>query len=289
MHAFDLFQIFYKIFERFGIVEFDEPAIKLFNQGMLHGSDGFVMAKSRGNVVLPEEVSEKYGIDTARFFLMSIASPDKDIQWSENGIEGSLRFVNKIISHFRKIKFGKADAKIESKMNKSIKEITDDIENFRYNLALIKIRDLFERISSRQIGKKEAEIFLKLLHPFCPHITEELWEKIGNKNFISLEKWPESDESKINMELEKEDELIEKLINDINNIVKIVKEKGKLVSKLYIYAVPNEKKVYANDLDEIEKRVGMKVSIFSVSDKDKHDPEKKSTKAKPGKPGIYLE
>jgi leucyl-tRNA synthetase len=283
------FRFYTKFLRDLGLLDFDEPAQKLFHQGMLHGSDGFVMAKSRGNVVLPEKVSEKYGIDTARLFLMSIASPDKDIAWSENGIEGSLRFINKVIDYFSRIKFGKADAKMESKVNKSIKDISNEIENFRYNLAIVKIRGLFDKLSDKQISKKEAEIFLKILHPFCPHITEELWEKIGNKGFISIQKWPESDESKINSEFEKEDEIIEKAINDINNVIKIMKEKEKPVSKLYLYIMPNEKKTYIDNLDEIEKRTGMKTKIFLVSDKEKHDPEKKSSKAKPGKPGIYLE
>lgn len=283
------FRFYTKFLRDLGLLDFDEPARKLFHQGMLHGSDGFVMAKSRGNVVLPEKVSEKYGIDTARLFLMSIASPDKDIAWSENGIEGSLRFINKVIDYFSRIKSGKADARIESKINKSIRDISNDIENFRYNLAIVKIRGLFDKLSDKQISKKEAEIFLKLLHPFCPHITEELWEKIGNKGFISLQKWPEADESKINSEFEKEDEIIEKAISDVNNIIKIMKEKEKSVSKLYLYIMPNEKKTYTDNLDEIEKRTGMKTNIFSVSDREKHDPEKKSSKAKPGKPGIYLE
>ena len=75
----------------------------------------------------------------------------------------------------------------------------------------------------------------------------------------------------------------------MNNVLKIVKDKGKEAKKLYLYTIPNEKKIYENNLDEIGKRTGLKVKIFGVNDKDKHDPEKKSMKAKPGKPGIYIE
>jgi len=90
------------------LLNIDEPAKKLFNQGMLHGQDGVVMSKSRGNIVLPEEISKKYGIDTARLFLVSVASPDKDVQWSEHGIEGSSRFIKKIIEYFSGISIGKS-------------------------------------------------------------------------------------------------------------------------------------------------------------------------------------
>jgi leucyl-tRNA synthetase len=92
-------RFFMKALKDLKLVKEKEPFKKLFNQGMLHGEDGFVMSKSRGNVVLPEEISKKYGIDTARFFLVSIASPDKDIEWSKKGIEGSFRFINKVMNY----------------------------------------------------------------------------------------------------------------------------------------------------------------------------------------------
>src|SRR3990167_3155853 len=158
-------RFFVKALRDLGFLKFDEPFLRLFNQGMLHGSDGYVMSKSRGNVVLPEEVSKEYGIDTARLFLVSIASPDKDIQWSENGIEGSFRFVQRVMDYFMqfKAKTGKADGRMESKLNKSVKDITEDIEKFRYNLAVIKLRELYDKISEKGMSKKEAEVFLKLL------------------------------------------------------------------------------------------------------------------------------
>ncbi len=270
---------FYTKFLRdLGLLKFDEPATKLFNQGMLHGDDGAVMSKSRGNVVLPEEVSEKYGIDTARLFLVSMANPDKDIEWSDNGIQGSMRFVNKVIEYFSDFKAGKSNQRTESKVNKTVKEVTGDIENFRYNLAIIKLRRLFDSFS--EVGKKDAEAFLKLLNPFCPHITEELWSKIGGKEFLSLEKWPKADEKKINEKFEKEDKAIEKLKDDIHNIKRIMESKGEKKEKVYVYVLPNELGLYKNTEG---------VEVFAVNDKKKYDPEKKAGKARPGKPAIYLE
>ncbi|UCG95317.1 MAG: leucine--tRNA ligase [archaeon] len=216
------FRFYTKFLRDIGLLNFDEPAFNLFNQGMLHGDDGFVMSKSRGNVVLPSQVSEEYGIDTARLFLVSVASPDKDVVWSEKGIEGSLRFIKRIWTCFEKIKTTKADKITESKANKTVKEVTECIEDFRYNLAIIKLREFLKIIESKdKVAKGSAEIFLKLLHPFCPHIAEELWEKIGNKQFISTEKWPEFDESKIDLEAEMGEKLVKNILDDIDEIKKI--------------------------------------------------------------------
>ncbi|MEE9525309.1 MAG: leucine--tRNA ligase [Candidatus Woesearchaeota archaeon] len=202
-------------------VNFDEPFTKLFNQGMLHGDDGHVMSKSRGNVVLPEEVGDKYGIDTARFFLMSIASPDKDLEWSDQGIEGSARFMKRLFAYFDSVKIGKSSKKVESKLNKAIKGVTEDIEEFRYNLAIIKIRELFDALEE-EVSKKTLENFLKLLHPFCPHFTEEFWEKIGNKPFITLAGWPKYDESKIDLKAEEIEKFIEGVVGDVRRVLKLV-------------------------------------------------------------------
>ncbi len=280
---------FYTKFLRdLGLIEFDEPAVKLFHQGMLKGEGGIKMSKSKGNVVNPETVSEKYGIDTARYFLLSLASPDKDRDWSEAGIQGSMKFVNKIWEYFENVKIGKSDAKIESKLNKIIKEVTNQIEEFKYNLAVIKIRELFNSLPE-ETSKDVLEKSLKLLSPFCPHIAEELWEKIGNKGFISLSEWPKVDEKKIDAKLEQSEQAVDKLVSDIIQVVKIVKEKGKDTSKAFVYVMPQEKTNFVENLEEIKKRVGIEVDIFAVNDKDKYDPEEKAKKAKPGKPGIYLE
>ena len=259
-----------------GYVNYDEPFTKLFNQGMLHGEDGEKMSKSKGNVILPEIVSKKYGIDTARFFLMSLAAPDKPRDWSDKGVQGSLKFINKIMGYFDKVKIGKSGERIESKLNKTIKEVTEQIENFKYNLAVIKIRELFNSLGGEE-SKDVLEKSLKLLHVFCPHITEELWAKLGNKKFISLEKWPVCDAKKINEKFEKEDEVVGKLKADIVQVKKLT---GKEDAKVYVYVLPNELELYSG----VEN-----VSIFAVNDKKKYDPENKSKKVKPGRPGIYLE
>ncbi len=282
------FRFYTKFLRDLGLLNIGEPALKLFNQGMLH-KDGVVMSKSKGNVVLPEEVSEKYGIDSARLFLVSLASPDKDIEWSEQGIQGSLRFVNKIIEYFENAKISKSSNKIESKINQAIKEITEDIENFKYNLAVIKLRAVFEAIEQeKEISKKDAEVFLKLLSPFCPHIAEELWSKLGNKQFISLADWPVADEKKIDKKFEIQDTAVEKLKEDINNILKILENRNELKEKkkIRIFTIPNELDIYKEAKEELKKTFNMPVEILSIKDAEKTE---KIIKAKPGKPGISIE
>ena len=280
-------RFFTKALRDLGFLSFDEPFKKLFNQGMVHGEDGFVMSKSRGNVVDPLVISDKYGADALRLFLVSMASPDKDFAWSSTGIEGSARFVLRIINYFKNTKIGKSSKKVEHKVNLAIREISKEVENLRYNFAVIHLRSLFESLEE-EISKKDLESVIKLITPFCPHIAEEIWEMLGNKGFISLEKWPELDESKINDKLEESERAIDKSIGDILNVLRIVKDKqGKVAEKIYLYVLPNEKEEYNEAI--LNKRIGKKVIVFAVNDKNKYDPEGKSAKAKPGKPGIFVE
>ena len=282
-------RFFTKALRDLGYLNFDEPFTRLFNQGMLHGADGEKMSKSRGNVINPDEVSKKYGMDTARFFLLSLATPEKDRDWSEEGIQGSLKLIRNIFNKFETIKIGKSNPKTISKLNKIIKEVTNQIESFKYNLAIIKIRELFNSFGEEE-SKDALEKSLKLLHPFCPHITEELWEKIGGKGFISLAKWPEADESKIDENLEKQEEMIKKIVSDIINIKNLTGDKNPCV---YIYAVPQDFPIIKENENVISNLSGSAVSSYSVTDplvkSGEKDPQRKAKKAKLGRPGIYLE
>ncbi len=284
-------RFFTKFLRDSGFLDFDEPFKKLFGQGLISGEDGYVMSKSRGNVIDPLEISRKYSIDSLRMFLVSVASLDKNFSWSSDGFESIHKFIIKIMEYFENIAFLKdnlTDSKTEHKIHKSLKEITGNLENFQYNSAIIKIRELFNYISKRKISKRNAEIFLKLLSVFCPHISEEIWKKIGNKSFISKEKWILFDKKKINENFDKQEEIVERVVKDVLNILKIVREKtGKECERVFLYVIPNEKSYY--DKDEIGFRIGKKVEIYSVNETEKYDPEGKSKKAKPGKPGIYIE
>lgn len=275
------FRFYAKFLRDIGALNFSEPAKRLFNQGFIFGKDGRKMSKSFGNIVSPEEASMKYGVDGTRMFLVSVAGLDKDFNWSDEGAEGSFRFVRKVIDYVGKVKIGKTSDKIVHKLNKTVRDISKDIERFKYNSAVIKLRSLFDSFE-KEISKKDLESFLKMFSVFCPHVGEELWEKIGNKGFISLASWPEVNEKKINSKFDKVDQAIEKTVSDILNILKIVKGE-----KIYVYTIPNETEFY--DAEEIGKRVGKEVKVFAANDSEKYDPQHKSKKVKPGRPGIFVE
>jgi len=276
---------FYTMFlHDLGLIDFDEFAPKLFHQGMLHAESGEKMSKSKGNIVLPETVSDKYGIDTARFFLSSLASPDKDIDWEEKGIQGSLRFVNRVIEYFDKNEFGKDSEEVEVLSNKTLKNVSDYFENFEYRKATIEIRALFDLIEKQKVSKETLGKFLQMFSPFCPHITEELWEKLGNKYFISLSAWPKVDESKLKVK-KKEIDLNEKFVAQIKDVLEKVDVNSS--KKVYLYVMPFE--LVNLDKKKISKEVGKNIEIFSTADKKKYDPKNMAKKARPGLAGVYVE
>ncbi|MEK6850329.1 MAG: leucine--tRNA ligase [Nanoarchaeota archaeon] len=280
-------RFFTKVLRDLGYLKFDEPFVKLFNQGMIHAEDGFVMSKSRGNVIDPLDISEKYGVDSFRMFLVSVASPDKDSTWSSTGIESIQRFIVRVFENIKNLKIGKSSEKMQHKLNKAIKGVTSDIENLQYNLAVIKIRELFDSLES-EISKGDVGKLIKIISLFCPHVAEEIWESIGNKGFVSTAEWPIADEKKINEKFDIVEKAVDKTISDILNVLRIVKEKSsKDAEKVYLYVIPNEIENY--DSSQLSKRVGKEVVVFSVNDKKKYDPESKSAKTKSGKPGIYVE
>jgi len=269
-----------------GLLNFDEPAKRLFHQGMIHAEGGEKMSKSKRNVVDPIDISKKYGIDALRFFLISVASPDKDFDWSEKGIQGSFRFIKKIFNFFENLKIGKDSEKIILKLNSTIKNVKEYYETLKYRKATIKLRELFDLIYEERIVSRDTlEKFLKILNPICPHITEELFEKIGNKKMIVDSNWPKSKEVK---KLKRnEEDFNEDIGKKVFEIMKNFENRGGKISKVYLYFVPFEiSKVHPVKL---KKFLGKEVFVYSVQDKNKHDPSGKSKKARPGIPGIWFE
>ncbi len=281
------FRFVTKFLRDLGLLKFDEPALRFFNQGMLHGPDGRKMSKSYGNVILPESVSKKYGMDSARLFLVSVASPDKDIDWSDKGIEGSARFVLRVMNYCFGFKDGKTNTRMAHKLNKTIKNVSDYIEGLRYNLAVISLRECFGVIEEEGISREDLKKFVKMLSVFAPHVSEEIWSKLGGKGFVSASAWPEADEKKIDEKLEKAERSFEKAVEDIRNVLRIVESRGKKAGKVYVYVLPNELGNY--DSIKLGERLGVSTKVYAVNDSKKYDPEGKSKKVKPGRPGIYVE
>ena len=279
-------RFFTKALRDLGLHKSDEPFSRLLCQGMVI-KDGAKMSKSLGNIVDPAEIIEKYGPDTARLFILFAASPEKELEWSDKEVNGAYRFINRIYNMIEKIDKVKADERILNKMHRTIKAVSDNIENFDNNKAIVSLYGYADHLNALEKVPKEAfENLLLLLSPFTPHLCEELWEKIGNKPFISLAEWPKFDSKKVSDKIEKEESLIENTIADIRNVLNIVKLEPK---KAYLYVIPKEKEIFLEKKNLLEKKMELEVEVYAVNDKNIHDPQGKAKKAKPGKPAIFLE
>lgn len=206
-----------KVLHELGYLDFDEPFIKLLNQGMVL-KDGTKMSKSKGNVVDPIEVINKHGVDVLRHYILSIAHPTKDFEWADKDMLGSKRTIEKLIELSEETK-SKQDDYIESIAQKKIQKVTDYLEKLDLNYALIELNNFIEQLKKHP-SEEAYKTLLKLMNPFTPHICEELWSQT-EKTLLATEKWPEPDKSKINLKAEKTEELKEQLEQDIKKIIEL--------------------------------------------------------------------
>jgi leucyl-tRNA synthetase len=175
-----------KVFKKLEFIEFDEPFVQLKNQGLVLGLDGEKMSKSRGNVINPDDVIEAYGADALRMYEM-FTGPFNDVKpWSTQGIVGVARFLDKVVNLA-------AEGQDNNDMHKLIRKITRDIHDFKFNTSIAAFMEYLN--NHKQLSKNDLQSFLKLLAPFAPHLTEELWHNLGHKKSIHLEKWPKYDEN----------------------------------------------------------------------------------------------
>lgn len=207
-------RFFTKVMYDLGLVSVEEPFQNLLTQGMVL-KDGGKMSKSRGNVVSPEEIISRYGADTARLFILFAAPPERDLEWSDQGVEGCFRFLNRVWRlvyayhrHLdgiaeRPIIHKKADKDIYHALNAAIKKVTDDIDQrFNFNTAISSIMELINSLyqykdnveftqQNLPLIKETLNKLTLLLAPFAPHIAEELWQVLGNKGSVHSQKWPD--------------------------------------------------------------------------------------------------
>ncbi|MDR1590708.1 MAG: class I tRNA ligase family protein [Puniceicoccales bacterium] len=180
-----------------------EPFRKLFHQGIILGSDGNKMSKSRGNVVNPDEVIQQYGADSLRLYEMFLGPLDAMKPWSMQGIEGVYRFLRRIwvlyvdgegeMEEF----LAEDDAAVDRLLHETIKKVTEDIEALQFNTAIAQMMIFINAAQKTGISHRTAVIFLQLLAPFAPHIAEELWARLGEAFSISKAGWPIHDASKL--------------------------------------------------------------------------------------------
>jgi len=224
-------RFFTKALRDMGFLDIDEPFNALFNQGMVN-KDGRKMSKNYGNIVTQVEIAEKYGIDTARMFMLFVAAPDKEMEWSNQGMEGMHKLLVKIHRLFDEKTNSVSDVKdayLISKMNMTIKSVTSDLENFRMNNAIVTLMDYVNYIyevkdnASSEILDEGLKALSLLLNPFAPHLSEECYSIISGKGFASIAKWPACDESKIDLKLHYVEEVLANTSKDIHSVLELAK------------------------------------------------------------------
>lgn len=196
-------RFWHKFLYDIGVVPTKEPYQKLYNQGMILGENNEKMSKSRGNVVNPDDVIERYGADTLRLYEMFMGPLDASIAWNENGLEGSRKFLDRVWrlivdenNQMRDRITTVNDHKLTKVYNQTVKKVTEDLENMHFNTAISQLMVFVNEANKiDSLPYEYIEGFVQLLAPITPHIAEELWEIIGNKESLTYVPWPTFDEA----------------------------------------------------------------------------------------------
>lgn len=229
-------RFFTKALRDLGLIHIDEPFKRLLCQGMVI-KDGAKMSKSLGNVVDPGEIIDKYGSDTARLFILFTALPEKELEWSDNGVSGAFRFLNRaynLVEGDYEVKVREEllnrDKHIIGKMHYTIQKVTKLMEEFKLSLAIGAMMEFVNDAYKYKEGEINKHVYDELttnlsllMCPFTPHLAEEMWEKLGKKGFISQAVWPQYDENKIDKEAIASEEIIHGIVSDISEVLKLTK------------------------------------------------------------------
>ena len=237
-------RFFTKALRDLGLVSINEPFKRLLTQGMVT-LNGQVMSKSKGNVVDPREITKKFGTDALRVFILFAALPEKELEWSDSGIQGIYKFLQKIVRlvednpskpeteklNINKNSLTNTELYIMSKLNTTIEKVSIDIYEFRFSQAIVSIMEFVNLLHKYETEhkKNEAVIYtslkklLLMLSPFAPHICEEMWRMIGEETYISKEAWPNFEQKFVDLEIEQAFELVENARSDILSVLQLAK------------------------------------------------------------------
>ncbi|WP_429970784.1 leucine--tRNA ligase [Fructilactobacillus sp. Tb1] len=198
-------RFWHKFLYDLGVVPTKEPFQKLVNQGMILGTNHEKMSKSKGNVVNPDDIVNEYGADTLRLYEMFMGPLTESKPWSTEGIVGANRWIKRVWRMYLNddnsasdMLVDNNDGKLDKIYNQTVKKVTDDIEKMRFNTAISQMMVFVNEVyKNKQLPKRYAEGFIKLLSPITPHMAEELWQQLGHKDTIAYAEWPTFDESKL--------------------------------------------------------------------------------------------
>ncbi len=225
-------RFWHKFLYDLGVVPTKEPFMKLYNQGMILGEGHVKMSKSLGNVINPDDIVESHGADTLRLYEMFMGPLDADVSWSETGLDGAKRFLDRIWRLFVD-ENGKLSDKIveeqtealEKTYHQTVKKVTEDYANLHFNTAISQMMVFInEGYKQERISKDYVEGFIKLIAPITPHIAEEIWEKLGHSDTISYETWPTYDESKL---VDNEVEVVLQVMGKVRAKISVAKDISK--------------------------------------------------------------
>lgn len=196
-------RFFTKFLYDIGAITFEEPFQRLFNQGMIY-KDGAKMSKSKGNVVSPDELIEKYGRDSIRLYSLFIGPPEVDVEWSNQGFEGVARFLNRtwnlITEIIERDRFIPSTEKLEWARHGLIKDVTERLEDLKLNTAVsafMSYVNFLNKEKEQGLDRASLETLVLLLAPFTPHFSEEVWGRLGHQQSVMIERWPEYDQEKL--------------------------------------------------------------------------------------------
>lgn len=253
-------RFFTKVLRDAGMLDFDEPFTNLLTQGMVI-KDGAKMSKSLGNVVSPEEIIEKYGADTARLFILFAAPVERDLDWSDQGVEGAFRFLNRvwrILLQFEDViksasesydpaSLTPEETELRRILHTTIKKVTEDVrDRFMFNTAISSIMELVNALYAFQdkelspaLARETGSALLRMLAPFAPHITEELWSRLFVGS-VHVQKWPAYEEAALTQD---EIEVVLQINGKVRDRVKIAADLDKEAMEQLVIELPRAKEL----------------------------------------------
>lgn len=288
-------RFFTKVLSDLGYFKFREPVNKLLCQGMVT-LEGSAMSKSKGNIILPREMIDKYSVDSLRLYVLSSSLPTSDFEWNDKGIEGVHKFLIRVYNLLTSEHKGEKNFVVQNYLLNEkeilIEEFTKLMDELKFNLAVAKLFIFFDKFSKfrkyldKKAFKECSETVLKLLNPFTPFITEEIWS-LNHKPFLCLSSWPEQTKEP-SEKMAEQGKIMERVVFDVRRILNLIRKK-KTPEKVYLYTTPKEKEEFVKWKEFLIGQLNLPVEIFSSIEKGRYDPLDKSGKAEPGRPAVYIE
>ena len=237
-------RFWHKFLYDIGVVPTKEPFQKLYNQGMILGTNNEKMSKSKGNVINPDDIVQSHGADTLRLYEMFMGPLDADVAWSTTGLDGARRFLDRtwrlVVAEDGTLAdriVEEHDEAMEKTYHETVKKVTEDYEQLHFNTAISQMMVFInEAYKVDKVSKTFVEGFVKLLHPIAPHLGEELWNRLGHENTIAYEPWPTYDEEKL---VEDEVEVVLQVMGKVRSKLNVAKDISK--EELETLALNDEK------------------------------------------------